>query len=235
MTTEPTAEQMAELRAKATPNWQVCTCSIKGPCEHLPGFRVISDCYDAPARPEDTEFAVAASRYDYARAATLERRVAELERALAASELFRSAYRKGKLALYAMDGEIAKAAMSTLPCGEGGLESFTEEHLLRARMEPWRQMMVYLTGRLAEVTGKTADEVEVEAIQATSGDRANHYLQVASLTAREQEIERLRGALERIANAQLSLGLYHGGETYYALATRIQTIAREALTPEAKL
>jgi hypothetical protein len=80
--TATTASEMAELLAKATPNWQVCICSIKGPCEHLPGFRVITDCHDAPAKPEDTEFAVAASRYDFAHAATLEAENKRLREAL---------------------------------------------------------------------------------------------------------------------------------------------------------
>jgi len=65
MTTEQLLERLRALtkaREKATKGeWNRCTCSIEGPCPHLPGFHVMTDCDDAPAKPEDTEFACLAA------------------------------------------------------------------------------------------------------------------------------------------------------------------------------
>ena len=53
---------------------------------------------------------------------TLKDKLETLTETLEASEMFREAYRKGKLKLYAMEGEIAEAAMANLPCSEGPVE-----------------------------------------------------------------------------------------------------------------
>lgn len=78
----------------------------------------------------------------HARIAALESELAEAKKALMVSESFRRAYRDGKLALYAIAGEVSEAAMAYLPCSEGPLERYSarieREHsplLLRQNQE----------------------------------------------------------------------------------------------------
>jgi hypothetical protein len=50
-----------------------------------------------------------------------------------------------------------------------------------------------------------------------------------ALAEKDAEIERLREALQWIANVEPIKGLYHGGETYYGLNQRIKEHARQQL------
>jgi hypothetical protein len=54
-------------------------------------------------------------------------------------------------------------------------------------------------------------------------------LATTAMAEKEKEIERLREALQWIANVEPIKGLYHGGETYYGLNQRIKEHARQQL------
>lgn len=54
-------ERLKKLDEAAThPRWERCTCSFQGACPHLPGYRISTDCEDAPASKVDRELGIEA-------------------------------------------------------------------------------------------------------------------------------------------------------------------------------
>lgn len=101
----------------------------------------------------------------YRAAAAAVRERDELRNALMVSEQYRRKYEEGKHALYAMGGEVLEAAMKTLPCGEGAINSYT------AKVE--REHSPLLVERLAEVAKeRSALAARVGDMQATLNEAA---------------------------------------------------------------
>jgi hypothetical protein len=104
--------------------FKAAIAEIEKACAPLAGIRAnLAGC-------PRTQAEVVAARVDLkAKLEAAEGRIAELKRALEASESFRKAYQSGKYKLYSMGGDICEAAAEHLPCSEGPLDRVSDAML----------------------------------------------------------------------------------------------------------
>lgn len=146
-----------------------------------------------------------AGRRHRAQVATMTAQVAEqaqeierLGELLAASEMYRKAYQEGKYKLYALSGDVAKAAFNSLPCSDGPLDrAVAKSALVAAVAAQWRATYDWLLDRVGSLTGQSRDDVWLEmskAFHAAATDRDTPHL----LTVRNEELQAKLRAVEAL-------------------------------------